>query len=150
MNYPACPKRATSLKPVKESTSLQPRDAARGAGRCAAAVAVLQDARHVGWTQLKDCKGNPSDVYLPPGILPPVGWYPGDPPIFTEEQEMAKELFPETPPKTMLPNDYDQTTGCTPAGADITSWSCAWPRPGVPGATRENSFNLATPERDQE
>ena len=40
--------------------------------------------------------------------------------------------------------------GCTPAGANIDAWRCAFQRPGVPGDTKENSFNLATPERDQE
>ena len=39
---------------------------------------------------MKDRKGNLTDVYLPPGILPPVGWYPGDPPIFTEEETAMK------------------------------------------------------------
>ena len=82
-----------------------------------------------------------TDVYLPPGIFPPVGWYPGDPPIFTEDMtedddETATELFiPETPPKTVLPQDYDQTTGCTPAGAYIDEWRSAFKRPGVPGDT---------------
>ena len=96
---------------------------------------------------------------LPPGILPPVGWYPGDPPIFTEEEETAMELFPETPSKTVLlksPKDYDPATGFIQRRAspkspkDNTTWRCAWPRPGVPGATKENSFNLATPDRGQE
>ena len=63
---------------------------------------------------------------------------------------MAQELFPETPAKTVLPKDYDQTTGCTPAGVYIDEWRCASKRPGVPGDTKENSFNLATPDRGQE
>ena len=133
---------ASSLKPFKDDSLVTPQQQA-------AAQQQPYQSPKTGWTQLKDRKGNLTDVYLPPGILAPVGWYPGDPPILSEE-ETAQELFPETPVKTVLPKDYDQTTGCTPAGAYIDEWRCAFKRPGVPGDTKENSFNLATPDRGQE
>ena len=75
---------------------------------------------------------------LPPGV----GWYPGDPDVQLEKKEKKP---PKTPPKTVLPADYDCETHCTPEGANINAWRAAWPRPGVPGETEENSFNLATP-----
>ena len=55
----------------------------------------------------------------------------------------------QTPPKTVLPMDYDPTTGWTPAGANVNEWRVGWPRPGVPGETEVNSFNLETPNRDK-
>ena len=126
---------ASSLKPFKDDNLVTPQQP--------------YQSPKTGWTQLKDRKGNMTDIYLPPGILAPVGWYPGDPPILSEE-ETAQELFPETPAKTVLPKDYDQTTGCTPAGAYIDEWRCAFKHPGLPGDTKDNSFNLATPDRGQE
>ena len=95
-----------------------------------------------GWWQLKDRNGNLTDTWLPLGVLQPAGWYPGDPDIVPKEK---KPPPPETPPKTILPHGYDATTGCTPAGANITAWRVAHPRRGVPGESEENSFNLATP-----
>jgi hypothetical protein len=101
-------------------------------------------AADVGKWQLTDRNGELTDVWLPHGVYPPVGWYPGDPDV----QEPEKKPLPkETPPKTVLPADYDIETHCTPAGADINAWRAAWPRPGVPGETEENSFNLTTPCR---
>ena len=96
-----------------------------------------------GMYQLKDRNGELTDVWLPIGMLPPVDWYPGDPDIVPKE----KKPPPQTPPKTIMPPDYDASTGCTPAGANIDAWRMngPWPRPGVPGETEENSFNLATP-----
>ena len=56
----------------------------------------------------------------------------------------------QTPPKaepTVLPKNYDPTTGWTPAGADVNAWRAGWPRPVEPGETEVNSFNLETPMR---
>ena len=131
---------ASSLKHFKDDGLVTPQ-------RQAAAQEQPYQSPVTGWTQLKDRKGNLPDVHLPPGILPPVGWYPGDPPIVSED-DTVQELFPpQTPPKTVRSMDYDPSTGCTPAGADIITWRCAFKRLGVP---KENSFNLATHERHQE
>ena len=58
---------------------------------------------------------------------------------------------PETPPKTVLPEGYDPTTGWTPLGAE--GWQVAnarvnCDRPRVPGHSIDNPFFLATPKRD--
>ena len=59
----------------------------------------------------------------------------------------------ETPDKTILPADYDPTSGWTPPGWQgtwrETSARCDTSRPGVPGHTYEEPFCLATPSRDK-
>ena len=60
---------------------------------------------------------------------------------------------PETPDKTVLPADYDVTSGWTPPGWEGT-WQetnarCNTSRPGVPGHSYEKPFCLATPTRDK-
>ena len=101
-----------------------------------------------GFVQLTDRNGNSTDALTPAGSLPPVGWYPGDDDYVHKEFPKEKALL-STPPKTVLPKDYDAATGCTPAGANINEWRIGWPRPGIPGETEKNSYNLATPTRDK-
>ena len=67
---------------------------------------------------------------------------------------MAAEASPvkQTPPKTVLPKDYDPTTGWTPHGAEgrqVSNARVNCDRPGVPGHTFEDPFCLATPTRDK-
>ena len=67
---------------------------------------------------------------------------------------MAAEASPvkQTPPKTVLPKDYDPTTGWTPLGAEgwqVSNARVNCDRPGVPGHTFEDPFFLATPARDK-
>ena len=57
-----------------------------------------------------------------------------------------------TPPKTVLPKDYDPTMGWTPLHAE--GWQVAnarvnCDRPGVPGHTFDKPFYLDTPTRDK-
>ena len=87
---PRCPEKIASLAALALASSLKPfKDGSRVTPQQqAAAQQQVYKSPETGWTQLKDreSEGNMTDVpYLPPGIFAPVGWYPGDPPIFTEE-----------------------------------------------------------------
>ena len=64
----------------------------------------------------------------------------------------AQPLFgpPETPPKTVLPEDYNPETGNTPLhgeGWQMTHARVNCDRPGVPGHSVDHPFCLATPTR---
>ena len=58
----------------------------------------------------------------------------------------------ETPPKTVLPDNYDPKSGWTHTQT-YEGWQCFVcvnsDRPGVPGHSFENAFCLATPTRDK-
>ena len=56
----------------------------------------------------------------------------------------------ETPPKTVLPKDYDPTTGWTPySHGNPFNARLNCDRPGVPGHSIDNPFYLDTPTRDK-
>ena len=62
------------------------------------------------------------------------------------------EKEPETPAKTVLPEDYNATTGLTPSGFE--GWQIAHlrvncDRPNVPGHSLKRPFCLETPTRDK-
>ena len=59
---------------------------------------------------------------------------------------------PETPDKTVLPADYDPSTGWTPDGApgyQVANLRVNCDHDGVPGDTFSTPFCLATPSRDK-
>ena len=138
---------ASSLKPFKDDSLVTPQQPA-------AAQKQLYKSPETAWKQLKDREGNTTDVYLPPGIFPPVGWYPGDPPISprTTTRRQQSSLCLSRRRRRCCP----RTTASRPDDGLPARWRlhrrmalCAFKRPGVPGDTEDNSFNLATPERDQ-
>ena len=84
--------------------------------------------------------------------LPPWWWDPNGPPNQAPPKEIP-EHEAETPPKTVLPEGYDPTTGTTPLGAEgwqIDNHRLYTDRPGVPGHTKAKAFCLATPTRDSQ
>ena len=87
----------------------------------------------------------------PRQALPPVWWDPNGPPNQGPPKEIP-EHEAETPPKTVLPADYDATTGTTPLGAEgwqVTNHRVNFKRPKVPGHSAVKPFCLATPTKDQ-
>ena len=57
-----------------------------------------------------------------------------------------------TSPKTVLPKDYDPTTGWKPLHAEhwhVANARVNCDRPGVPGHTFDKPFYLDTPTRDK-
>ena len=68
------------------------------------------------------------------------------------DSPIAQPLFgpPETPAKTILPEDYNPETGNTPLhgeGWQMTHARVNCDRPGVPGHSVDNPYCLATPTR---
>ena len=87
----------------------------------------------------------------PRQALPPVWWDPNGPPNQAPPKEMPDHEA-ETPPTTVLPADYDATTGTTPLGAEgwqVTNHRVNFKRPKVPGHSAVKPFCLATPTKDQ-
>ena len=70
------------------------------------------------------------------------------------ESPIAQPDFgePETPDKTVLPDDYKAETGCTPPtdrGDVVYHHRLNYLRPGVAGESSDNAFCLGTPKRQK-